>query len=197
LEIEMPVATVTKIDKSQNNKDRVYLDNHHDWKDAYYVKQGLYLPAVGQVIEADTSSQEFRPGRVTWFLNQWKAVNSPSAAVGAAHRAYNGAPGPSPLPNSPMPGSQPISASAKGWDVLPGDLSRFVSNLVGSAISAKLIEKPEQIIAWTRAAYVAAQGMRDGMPDMNLDYDGHDPSTHAGDPDGDDDPEAWRDKAPF
>jgi hypothetical protein len=159
----MVTMTVTKIDSSQNGKPRIYADNRHDWKDAYYVKQGLYMPAVGQVIEADTSSQEFRPGRVTWFLNQWKAVNSPSAAVGAAQRACNGTPGPSSLPNSPMPGSQPISPPAqplKGWDIQSGDLSRYASNIVASAITAGLIKEPQDVMRWASAAYASAEGLR-------------------------------------
>jgi hypothetical protein len=50
-----------------------------------------------------------------------------------------------------------------GWpDVPTGDLSRFVSNIVGQAITAGLIKAPTDIAPWVAAAYRGAEDMRSG-----------------------------------
>lgn len=167
------LVKVTKTDKSQNGKDRVYLDGRHDWKDAFYVKAGQRIPTVGAMIEADTSSTTF-PGKkeATWFLNSYKAVNMGGATPVAG--------------NGTSPPSEPPAQLQKGWDIQSGDLSRYASNIVASAITAGLVKVPGDINAWARAAYLSGQNLRQGYAEWSAN--GPDPSTHAGDPGfGDDD----------
>jgi hypothetical protein len=164
--MEMPVSvhTVTHIDQSKNGKDRVYFDGKNNWQDAYYVKQGLRMPALGLTIEAETSSQVFGNSRnPTWFLNEWRPADfKPAQAVGAAQRAAS--------PNSPQdrgngqswPKSPAERPQSQGWDIPTGDLSRYVSNIVGSAIAAGLIKKPVDIFAWTAVGYRSAEQLRTG-----------------------------------
>ena len=176
------IVTITHADTSQNGKARVYFNGKNDWKDAYYIKQGLYAPSIGQVVEVETHSWT-PPGKqhAIWNLDSWKPATLPQGVVGAAQRAAE----PTRYPaqgNGRLPVVDAPAQALKGWDVLPGDLSRFVSNVIGSAIEAKLILKPGDINAWTLAAYRSAQRMTDGSYASEWP-DGPDPSTHAGNPD--------------
>jgi len=171
----MPTVKVTKIGKARSGKPIAYFDNKHGQTDGYLVGDKCQVPAEGMTIDAETKSWDYR-GVTYWGLNDWKQVKSPASAVGAAARS-NG-------------------ASHQGWDIQSGDLSRFVSNLVGSAIAAGMIKEPIDIHRWTKSAYGAAQSLLAGFPEGRPESP--DPSTHAGDPD----PEAWRDgftddKIPF
>ena len=147
----MPTYTVTKTDVSSKGKPRVYFDNRHAWQDAYYVSPNIQSPEVGMTIEADTASQTFAGAKgATWFLNGWK----PKDVSGLA-------------PSVVQEYREKIKPS-KGWAIEPGDLSRFASNVVGSAIEAKLIEKPEDVEVWAAAAYRAAESLRTGnIKDFN------------------------------
>jgi len=166
----MGIVTVTKHDQSQNKKDRVYFDNKHNWQDAFYVKQGLYLPPVGMTIDADTSSSEFR-GQTYWYLNGFKEVKGAPVSAPPTSRG-NGQSAPQSPPMQP----------GRGWNDVPtGDLSRFVSNVVGSAIAAGLIKDPKEVYRWVEAGYEAGQAMRTGQ----FHEEGPDPATHAGTPDRD------------
>jgi hypothetical protein len=155
----MPRVTVTKVDKSTKGKDRVYFDNLHNWQNAFYVGQDCGPPpAVGMVIEADTSSMRYQNAKAdTWFLNRYSVVQGPITA-GAANGAVNS---PQAAGNPPL---APVKAPAvSGWPDLPtGDMLRWVSNVVGSAIAADRIESPQEMAAWVAAAYRAAEGLRSG-----------------------------------
>lgn len=145
----MPV-TVTKADKSKNGKDRVFFDNRHNWQDAYYVSAKCAVPAVGQVIEPETSSKDFNnDGKLTWFLNAYKPAGSVNANTAAVLSAELG---------------KKVEIKDKGWDIPTGDLSRFVSNVLGSAIAANRIEFPSEMAPWIAAAYRALEGLRAGKP---------------------------------
>lgn len=148
----MPISTVTKIDQSKTGKTRVYLDNKHNWSDAYYLGRNMDAPPMNQTIEANTTSKTFqRPdgsSATTWFLNAWKPVNVAKESNGTA------------VPASAI---VPIP-SDKAWKIDFGDCSRFVSNVVGSAIAAGLIKDSADIHPWIVQAYEALQGLRSGKP---------------------------------
>src|SRR6202012_5136536 len=131
---EMATVTVTKVGKSRSNKDVVYFDNKHDFQDAYYIGNKCpSIPQVGQLIEPSASSSEFR-GNTYWYLNSWKGVGtSPARPVDTPQGSDQSAP------------REPL----KGWDIQSGDLSRYVSNVVGSAIAAGLIKTPLQLLEWS------------------------------------------------
>jgi hypothetical protein len=156
------VVTITHKDTTQNGKDRVYFDGKNDWKDAYYIKQGLYAPSVGSMVEVETHAWT-PPGKnvAVWYLDSWKAAPA-SAAVGASQRPQ--APTPSPARGNGQ--SAPVEAHAqplKGWDIQSGDLSRYASNIVASAITAGLIKQPHQIVGWAAAAYTSGNSLREGL----------------------------------
>lgn len=158
---------VTKIGKSSKGRPIAYFDGRHGQTDGFLVGNKCTAPQEGMLIEPDTSSSE-NQGKTYWWLNDWKPIkDSPAQAVGAAGRSA--------VVDAPK-------EALKGWDVLPGDLSRFVSNVIGSAITAGLIKEPSDIRVWSRSAYRAAQSMREGF----TEEEGPDPSTHAGEPDRDD-----------
>lgn len=158
----MAIVTVTKTDKTQKGKDRVYFDNRHGWVDAFYVGQRCPLPQVGQTIDPLTSSKDFNgDGKLTWFLNDWKPAN-----------------GVPQTPNQTLPpqtGGAPKTGgdTRKGWAIDYGDLSRFVSNVVGSAIAANRIEKPSDMAPWIASAYRALEAVREGKI---LDFDDEPPA---------------------
>lgn len=149
----MPIVKVTHQDQSKAAKPRIYFDNKNNWQDAIYIGQRCNgIPPVGSMIEADTSSKTFSDGRTTWFLNSWKlATSSPLPEV-----CGNGA---------ILSGNKIVSV---GWDIPTGDLSRFVSNVVGNAIAAKLIVGPGDMAPWIAAAYRSLEALRAGKP---IDFD--------------------------
>ena len=176
----MPTVIVTKIDTSKNGKPRVYFENKHNWQDSYYIGNKCNgIPTVGQQIEADTSQVTFPNAKgPTWFLNSWKPVQAQQVAQQMTQGqqiqtpAINGTYTPKPV---------------MGWpDVPTGDLSRFVSNLVGTAIAAGLIKTPNDIAPWTAAAYRAGNDLRTGKvrdfddPVPKFDDPGPDPAEDHG-----------------
>lgn len=161
----MPRVTVTKVDKSTKGKDRAYFNNLHNWQNAYYIGQDCGpVPTVGMVIEADTSSKRFPNAKSdTWFLNRWTP-----AANGAAQQPAQPTPAPNPLNIKTYTLTDP---KPKGWPDLPtGDMLRWVSNVVGSAIAANLIKTPSDIAQWVGASYRAAESLRSGdVPEFDSD----------------------------
>jgi len=142
------IKTVTSAGLSSNGKPYVCLDGD---KTRYYVSQKIESPAVGAVIDADTSSKRFDGAKFdTWFLNSWKAPTVKSAAEVKQEIAQKALPPPVVNPGS--------------WMIDYGDCSRFVSNVVGSAIGAGLIKEPGDIHPWICDAYKALQGLRMGQP---------------------------------
>lgn len=145
-------ATVTKSDASKAGKPRVYFDGKHDWKDAYYISIKCEAPPIGAKIEAQTHMTNYQ-GKDYWHLDKWKLVEEQKVI-------------PVLPPMAPANGSPPKPNG--GWDIPSGDLSRFVSNIVGSAIEKGLIQDPEEIYSWTAAGYRAANQLRTGkIQDFN------------------------------
>jgi hypothetical protein len=175
----MPRVTVTKVDKSTKGKDRVYFDNRHNWQDSIYIGQACGTPpSVGMVIDADTSSTRFQNAKSdTWFFNRYSVVQGPITAGGAAQQTNQIRPGSDSgqIGSINMQGPQagyipPPAKPPAGWDIPTGDLSRFVSNVIGSAIAANLIKTPSEIAQWVGASYRAAESLRSGeVPEFDSD----------------------------
>jgi hypothetical protein len=173
----MAVVTVTHADQSKAGKQRIYVGGKNNWQDAIYVGQRCAsVPPVGATIDANMSSKTFPDGRQMWFLNSWAPVNGSqpqqvqqnSSGQGGDPRAYPGQPGNPSQPNPNFP-QAPIAKPA-GWDIPTGDLSRFVSNVIGSAIAANLIKTPSDISMWVGASYRAAESLRSGdVPEFDSD----------------------------
>lgn len=184
----MTIGTVTKIDSSTNGKPRIYLDNKHNWPDAIYVGNKCNgIPMLGQIIEASTTSKRFADAKSdTWFLESWKPAVVQQASQPSQPVAQIQTPQINGTYTAP---AKPV----QGWpDVPTGDLSRFVSNLVGTAIAAGLIKTPSDLAPWTAAAYRAANDLRTGkvrdfddpVPKFVEDGDpGPDPADGFGDQD--------------
>jgi hypothetical protein len=161
----MPRVTVTKADVSTKGKPRVYFDNKHNWQDAVYIGNSCgAAPVVGQVIDADTSSQRFQNARSdTWFLNRWTAATQPPSQQGPFLTDKNG--------HLIVHTETMVNKLKQGWPDLPtGDMLRWVSNVVGSAIAANLIKTPSDIAQWVGASYRAAESLRSGdVPEFDSD----------------------------
>lgn len=146
----MSIVTVTKVGTTRSGKPCVWFNGEDGYDNAFYLGKKTESPPVGAVIEADTVSSDYQ-GKTYWYLNGWtlsKAQTTPPATPVAA-----------PVQSPPGTGQ---SRPQAGWDIQSGDLSRFVSNVVGSAIAAGLIKKPDDIHPWVYMAYKAGEGMRSG-----------------------------------
>lgn len=168
------IVTVTKADKSQNGKDRVFFDGKHDYRDAYYLSRGIDLPPLNVKIEVQTHSWTPGEGKQTfWYLDKWRLAEQPTPVAQPT------------LP--PMAPPTPAPKANGGWDVQSGDLSRFVSNVVASAIEKGLINDPDEIFTWTAAAYRAGNQLRTGkvqdFNDMKLLPLSEEPPTEISDED--------------
>jgi hypothetical protein len=149
----MPIVKVTGKDQSQNGKWRVYFDGKTGWSNAFYVGSKCAVPDVGMTIDANTTSTDFH-GKTYWYLNSWKLVREPNSGA-ANHPSQDRGNGQLPVIDAP--------AQARNvWDIQSGDLSRYVSNIVGSAIAAGHIKRPCDVWAWARAGYVTANHLRSG-----------------------------------
>jgi hypothetical protein len=143
------IVTVTHKDQSKSGKPRVFFGGKNNWQDAYYLGNDVTsVPEIGQTIEIDASSRTFPNARApTWFINKWRLANG-SAQTPVAQ------------PYMAIPNSQ--AKPYPGWDIPTGDLSRFVSNVIGSAIAAGLIKAPTDIAPWVAASYEAGNALRSG-----------------------------------
>jgi hypothetical protein len=159
----MTIVTVSKLDKSSKGKPRVYFNGRHSYDDAVYVSQKLgEAPRLHSVINANMTSKTFDDGKTIYFLNDFKyEAQQPAQAPGDAQGGYPSSQNSNGVPaaNQPKP---------KGWAIDYGDLSRFVSNVVGSAIAANRIEKPSDMAPWIASAYRALEAVREGKI---LDFD--------------------------
>lgn len=166
----MAILTVTKTDQSKNGKPRVYFGGKNDWKDAYYIGNKCNgVPEVGKTIDANTSSKRFDNAKYdTWFLDSWKPLET--NGNGNEHAAQAGIADAQPQARQPIQGGKPPG----GWAIDYGDLSRFVSNVVGSAIAAGYIQKPPDMAPWIASAYRALEAVREGKI---LDFDDEPPSA--------------------
>ena len=150
-------------------KPIAYFDNRHGNTDGYLLGAKCPTPPEGATIEADTKSWEYQ-GKTYWGLESWKLVES-------SPQARNFAP-----PQGSVNGQcAPQSPPARGWDIQSGDLSRYASNIVASAITTGLIKDPEDILGWAAVAYVSGQRLRDGSYPAVTDFGARpDPSEDQG-----------------
>jgi hypothetical protein len=136
------VGIVTDRGTSQKGKATIHIDNQ-----LYYAgNTDLGTLTVGDQVEFDASS--FADGKL-WGINKgWKLVKGVNKYA----------------PSVPQP-QGPIAAPARPHaapERAPNEAElRFISNCVGSAISAGTIKEPEQIEKWTSAARNA---LREQMP---------------------------------
>jgi hypothetical protein len=163
----MPIVTVTKIDQTKAGRTRVYFDSRHSFSDGFLLGQGA-APPMGAVIEANTASSDYQ-GKVYWYLNGWKLAAQPEKPVQT------------PTSTLILP---PVVT--KHWAIEPGDCSRFVSNVLGSAIEAGLVKIPSDLHPWVASAYAALQGLRQGKP-IDFQDQWTDPSLPQGPEDEDED----------
>lgn len=151
----MMTATVTKLDQTKNGKPVVYFDNKHDYKDAYFLGKSM-PPPMGSVIEVDTKASDFN-GKTLWFVQSWKFASGQQSApqpMQANPTTY--------APAHPQPAPAPSQSVPAGLLMEPGDVLRFISNVVGQAINAKTIDDPQDIGAWAAEALSVARKLRDG-----------------------------------
>jgi hypothetical protein len=137
----MQIYTVTHADKSKNGKDRVFFNGKNEWQDAFYLSPKCPMPPMGAKIEANTHSWRPPNGKSDmWFLDDFrlasdqppieevKATVAASAATGDAREKFN-------------------EREAK---------ARLVSNVLGSALAALRLQKPEELMPWGKEAMKVA-----------------------------------------
>jgi hypothetical protein len=170
------IVTVTNIDTSKNGKTRIFFNGRGNWQDAHYLGSRCVAPGLGMTIDADVSGKDFRnDGKMTYFLNSWKPAPAANGAAQQMSQITQIRPGSdsgqigSVNMQGPQPGYIPPKPPS-GWDIPTGDLSRFVSNVIGSAIAANLIKTPSDIAQWVGASYRAAESLRSGdVPEFDSD----------------------------
>lgn len=194
----MPIMTLTKVDQSKTGKTRAYFDNKHKWQDAYYIGQNIVLPEIGTVMDCQTISKSFKRDdgseSTTWFLQAWgKAGNTASVAV----------------PSAPAPYAAPVAQTPPGGlRIDSGDQLRFISNMVGSAITAGTIKAPIDMAYWAKEAFKIVRALERGVfndPEAEPKVKAErvtlptPPAPEAGDPGPLDDPfgDPLNDKVPF
>lgn len=151
----MITATVTKLDQTKNGKPVVYFDNKHDYKEAYFLGKSM-PPPMGAVIEVDTKASDFN-GKTLWFVQSWKFASGAQPVNTATYAP------PAPVQGqAPYISPAPSQSAPAGLPMEPGDVLRFISNVVGQAINAKTIADPMDITAWAAEALSVARKLRDG-----------------------------------
>jgi hypothetical protein len=145
----MPVLTLTKVDTTKTGKTRAYFNGATHWKEAYYLGKDVQLPPIGTVMDCATVSKRFDGSEFeTWFLQGWAAVNGQTPAPATAHSA-------------PAAYNAP-AASGDGLTVGPADALRFISNMVGSAITSGAIKGPNDMSAWAAQAFRVVRSIQSG-----------------------------------
>lgn len=161
----MPIYKVTKVGKANSGKPIVYVDGKEGRTDGFLVPDKCTVPAQGMTIDAATKSWDYR-GVTYWGLDGWTEIKLGGGGLSRE----------SPTAGAALPAVDAPAKALAGWDIASGDLSRYASNIVASAITAGLIKEPSDIAVWSKAAYRAGEALKAG------DMQGPDPSTHAGDP---------------
>ena len=203
------IATLTKTDYSKNNKLRAYFDNKHGWRDAFYCGQNVALPEIGTVMDVNTVAKQFKRDdgseSTLWFIQGWGKVPAGSVSTAA----------PSGFAAAPAASVAVVATNPNGLAVQPADSLRFVSNMVGSAITSGAIKAPTDMALWAVQAYRIVRAIQNGAllednrkpaapepvpapirDDMRAKLDAHaPPPREAGDPGPVDDP--FGDPVPF
>jgi hypothetical protein len=193
----MPIMTLTKTDNSKTGKLRAYFDNKHKWQDAYYCGQNVVLPEIGTVMDCQTVAKSFKredgSESITWFLQAWGKAGTASVTAPSAPAPYAAA---------------PVAASPSGLRIDSGDQLRFISNMVGSAITAGTIKAPVDMAYWAKEAFKIVRALERGVfndPEAEPKVKAErvtlptPPAPEAGDPGPLDDPfgDPLNDKVPF
>ena len=165
----MPIHTVTKQAQTKAGKPVVYFDNKHDFADGIFLGKTTQMPPMGAQIDANTSSSVFQ-GKTYWYLNGW-------ALTGQTYQSTV------PTQQAPVQQTAYVPLQKKSVELSEPEL-RFVSNVVGQAITAGTIKSPAGVAPWAAAAYRTLQGLQTGRI---LDFDDEvPPMTDEGDPGPDD-----------
>jgi len=147
----MPTLQVSEIGTTKSGRAKIRCG-----KDVYYCGNGVPTPPVGSTILADTSDGSFDGEggkRISmWYLNKWQFADGAQQPIHAQPGLTQAAPAATPAPQS----------SQAGLPMEPGDVLRFISNVVGQAISAKTISDPEDVWGWANTALNVARALRDG-----------------------------------
>jgi hypothetical protein len=126
------IVTVTKADTSKGGAHRVYFDNAHDWKDAYYVSKKIPAPPVGATISVNTASNDYQ-GKTYWYLNGWETAKTDRPMV--------------PTPN----GVRPIKSA--GWDLETKDCAIILEVILKAAFDKGLVNDADDLYSWGDATY--------------------------------------------
>lgn len=102
----------------------------------YFLGRGIGAPPVGQSLEIKEGTFQFADGKDAKTIEAWRPAQAGS---------------------TPAP-SQPNAAYIEEANL------RFISNVVGSAIAAKTITEPGQVLAWFNAAKNALVGKSADIP---------------------------------
>lgn len=142
------VGLVTDRGTSQKGKATIHIDSGSGPQLYYAGNTDLGTLRKGDRIEFDSSS--FADGKL-WGINKgWKLVSGEQKYPPSVPQA-------SPTIAAP---ERPTAAVERSQAMSEAEL-RFISNCVGSAITAKTITEPEQIEKWCSAARNA---LREQMP---------------------------------
>lgn len=126
-------GTVQEITTTKAGKPRVKVNG--EW----YSVKGVIGMFTGQSIDFDASSWDYQ-GKTYHGIDKWGPV--PGSSV------------------QPMPSAPPQATNGHAPSLaLTGDELRFISNVVGSAITSKAIEDPVDLIAWAKGAQAALKSL--------------------------------------
>ena len=154
----MPIVTVSRHGQTKSGKSVVFFNNKHDYTDMYFLNDGVQAPPIGATIDANTVNS--RDGRF-WSLKGWglvpgsqvpqQAYAPGTQATPVPHPAMTPAQAPAPTPDAPV-----------GLPMEPGDALRFISNMVGSAVSSGVCKTPADMGPWAVHALKIIRRLRDG-----------------------------------
>jgi hypothetical protein len=138
--------------------------------DTWYSTDNFALQqAVGRPIEFNVGTSEYGGKTIYWANDAELAGNG-----GAPHTANPAAHAPRP-PNAP---SRSVPSGVPASELAARDFMPFTSNQVAHAIAAGLITSPDQLLAWTKAAFAAIKTVCDpatanimSAPDPEFDDD--------------------------
>jgi hypothetical protein len=130
----MGIVTVQEFGQSQSGSPKVKASGK--W---YFLNKSLERPPLGQI---EIKEGAFRMGDKTFeTIEAWRPVG----ANGSQHNAQ-------------------APAAAPTGDYVDEASMRFISNCVGSAITAGAIKEPGQILSWYQAAKAAISGQKAAIP---------------------------------
>lgn len=131
-------GTVQKIELKDGGKARVSVNGQ------WYSIKGTNGLTEGARIGFDASSWDYK-GKTYHGIDKWGLLPE------APHTNGNGA------------AHHPATPAASPAMVMTGDELRFISNVVGSAITSGTIKDPVDLIAWAKGAQGALKSLTDGV----------------------------------